>query len=243
MDSPVRLAVSPTTVTPTDFYSQRFWGFLFLHWNPSLPGLSCSPVYPHANVGPPGPLATAMPCVLSDLAVGCLSTPILPIWMNVSLTPWLLDSHTVQLSGSSGYFWLLLLLFLSWLLSFFLLCKKPTPPSWLERHLHFLNAHWVLAGLLLNDCVNYSSLHGTSSQGPTGGHSVWSTASWCGTIFVWRRGKYFISFLIKGRRLSDFLAATSQVMHGRKYSKCWKKGTSYTEYNTQQGYYSELKVR
>ncbi|KAF6084317.1 hypothetical protein HJG60_008593 [Phyllostomus discolor] len=31
--------------------------------------------------------------------------PLLPVWMNVSsLTPWLLDSHTVQFSVSSGCF-------------------------------------------------------------------------------------------------------------------------------------------
>ena len=40
--------------------------------------------------------------------------------MNVSsLTPWLLDFHTVQFSGSSGCF-----LFLNWLLSFFWLCEE-----------------------------------------------------------------------------------------------------------------------
>ena len=44
MNSAVRLGVSPTTATPTDFYSQRFLGFLFLHWNPGLCGLSHSPV-------------------------------------------------------------------------------------------------------------------------------------------------------------------------------------------------------
>ena len=49
----------------------------------------------------------------------CLSLPLLPVWMNVSsLTPWFSDFHTVQFSGSSGYF-----LFLS-LLSFFWLCEK-----------------------------------------------------------------------------------------------------------------------
>ena len=57
------------------------------------------------------------------------SLPLLPIWMNVSsLTPWLLDFHTVQFSGSSGC-----LLFLKW--SFFLAVQGsngylPTPPSW-----------------------------------------------------------------------------------------------------------------
>ena len=46
---------------------------------------------------------------------GCLSLPLLPVWMNVSsLTPWLSDFHTVRFSGSSDYF-----LFLNLLLSFF----------------------------------------------------------------------------------------------------------------------------
>ena len=44
--------------------------------------------------------------------------PILLVWMNVSsLSPWLLDFHTVRFSGSFGYF-----LFLNLLLSFFRLC-------------------------------------------------------------------------------------------------------------------------
>ena len=34
-----------------------------------------------------------------------LSPPLLPVWMNVSsLSPWMLDFHTVQFSGSSGWF-------------------------------------------------------------------------------------------------------------------------------------------
>ena len=58
-NSPVRLGVSPTEATPTDFYSQRFWGFLFPCWKPGLCSLSHSPVVPPGssthNVGPPGP--------------------------------------------------------------------------------------------------------------------------------------------------------------------------------------------
>ena len=46
------------------------------------------------------------------------SPPLLPVWMNVSLLPWLLDFHTVQFSVSSDCF-----LFSNWLLSFFWLCK------------------------------------------------------------------------------------------------------------------------
>ena len=36
---------------------------------------------------------------------GCPSLPLLPVWMNVSsLSPWLLDFHTVRFSVSSGCF-------------------------------------------------------------------------------------------------------------------------------------------
>ena len=50
---------------------------------------------------------------------GCPSLPLLPVCLNVSsLTPWLSDFHTVQLSGSSGY-----CLFFN-LLSFFWLCEE-----------------------------------------------------------------------------------------------------------------------
>ena len=49
-----------------------------------------------------------------------LSLPLLLVWMNVSsLTPWLLDFHTVRFSGSSGCF-----LFLNLFLSFFWLCEE-----------------------------------------------------------------------------------------------------------------------
>ena len=55
----------------------------------------------------------------SPLHPGCLSPPLLLLWMNVSsLTPWLLDFHTVQFFGSSDCF-----LFLN-LLSFFWLCEE-----------------------------------------------------------------------------------------------------------------------
>ena len=45
-NSPVRLGVSPTTVTPTDFYSQGFWDFISLCYIPGLHCLSSSPVVP-----------------------------------------------------------------------------------------------------------------------------------------------------------------------------------------------------
>ena len=55
----------------------------------------------------------------SPLCPSCPSPPLLLVWINVSsFTPWLSDFHTVQFSGSSGWF-----LFLN-LLSFFWLCKE-----------------------------------------------------------------------------------------------------------------------
>ena len=56
----------------------------------------------------------------SPLNSSCPSLPLLPVWMNVSsLTPWLLEFHTVQFSVSSGCF-----LFLNLLLSFFWLYEE-----------------------------------------------------------------------------------------------------------------------
>ena len=73
------------------------------------------PVYPHANMGLPGPpgLPGPLPCYASSPSHVPVSAA-LPFWMNVSsLTPWLSDYHTVQFSGSSDYFLFLnLLLFL-----------------------------------------------------------------------------------------------------------------------------------
>ena len=58
--------------------------------------------------------------VLQFFLPSCLSLPLLLVWMNVSsLTPWLLDFHTVLFSVSSGCF-----LFLNLLLSFFWLCEE-----------------------------------------------------------------------------------------------------------------------
>ena len=59
-----------------------------------------------------------LPCFTSSLP-GCLSLPLLLVCMNVSsLTPWLLDFHTVRFSVISGCF-----LFLN-LLLFFWLCEE-----------------------------------------------------------------------------------------------------------------------
>ena len=74
-------------------------------------------VYPHTNMGPPGPPTTTLLSILS-----ALSAHLCPSywWMNVSsLTSRLLAFYTVQFSGSSGYF-----LFLNLSLSFFWLCEE-----------------------------------------------------------------------------------------------------------------------
>ena len=41
---------------------------------------------------------------MSPLHPGCLSPPLLLVWMNVSLSPWLLNFHTVRFSIISGCF-------------------------------------------------------------------------------------------------------------------------------------------
>ena len=81
-NSPVSPGVSPTTATPTGFFSQRFWGFTSLHWNPGLCGLSCTAVVRPSlstqecgttqssrhRLALPGPLATDLLRVLSTPA-------------------------------------------------------------------------------------------------------------------------------------------------------------------------------
>ena len=95
MDSLVRLGVSSTTATPTDFYNQRFWGFSSLHWTPGLYSLSCSPVVPPilhtCECGMPSPPTTILTMqsashhlVVHPLCLGCPYLPLLPVWMNVS---------------------------------------------------------------------------------------------------------------------------------------------------------------
>ena len=82
-----------------------------------LPSQWFFPAYRPTNVRPTGPPATFW--VVHPLHLSCLSSPLLPVWMNVSLTPWLSDFHQVWISGSSGC-----TLFLNLLLSFFWLCKE-----------------------------------------------------------------------------------------------------------------------
>ena len=129
MNSPVGLGVSPTAATPTGFNSQRFWGFISLCWNPGLHSLSRSPVVPPSTPAATSPAQFWSCCLaMHPLPTSCWSPPLLPVWMNVSsLTPWLLDFHTVRFSGSSGYF-----LFLN-LLSSFWFCEEA---KCIYLHLH-----------------------------------------------------------------------------------------------------------
>ena len=112
----MRLRVSSAATIPTGVFSQRFEA-LFSQARTLGCSVCLAPqlflqIYPHTNVGPPSPPAAASPQVLS---AHCPSLPLLPVWMNISsLTPWLLDFHTVQFSGSSGYF-LFLILLIFWL--------------------------------------------------------------------------------------------------------------------------------
>ena len=112
MNSPVRLGVSPFASTPKGAFSQRFWGFISLQWNPGLRGLSCSLVVPPGLSACKCGTTQFASCHLaaSPLRPGCPSLPLLPVWMNVSsLTPWLLDFHTVWFSGSCVFifcFWI-----------------------------------------------------------------------------------------------------------------------------------------
>ena len=53
--------------------------------------------------GPPYPSSCHLS--INPLCPGCLSPPLLPVWVNVSsLTPWLLDFHIVRFFVSSGCF-------------------------------------------------------------------------------------------------------------------------------------------
>ena len=73
-NSPVRLGVSPTAAsTPTGFFSQRFWGFIFpaleswVVWFFSLPSQLFLLVYQHANVVLTAPPATTLPAPVLQL--------------------------------------------------------------------------------------------------------------------------------------------------------------------------------
>ena len=135
----MRLGVSPAaTSTPTGVFNQRFEALF-----PRTGALSCAVffaplpfllVYLCTNVGPQDLLAAALPAPFHNLPPrwvrqppchesslpGCLSPPLLPVWMNVSsLSPCLSDFHALRFSVSSGCFFVFKLL-----LSFFWLCEE-----------------------------------------------------------------------------------------------------------------------
>ena len=123
--------VCPTAASiPTGVFSQRFEALFppalqpWVVWSVSLPSCSswfiCKQMWDHPVCKlPPRPVLRLPPCHESSLP-DCPSPPLLPVWMNVSsLTPWLLDFHTVQFSVSCGCF-----LFLNVLLSLFWLCEE-----------------------------------------------------------------------------------------------------------------------
>ena len=133
MNPPMRLEVSPTAApTSTGVFSQRFEALstraVALVCVVCFAPLSFLPVYLCVNVGPQGLPATSLwglsaaawpalfhnlpphwahqlpPCRESSLP-GCLSLLLLSDWMNVSsLSPGLLDFHTVRFSVSSSGF-------------------------------------------------------------------------------------------------------------------------------------------
>ena len=71
---------SPAAATSTGYFSQRFWGFISLCWNPGLFLL----VYPQANVGLPAlPVDTLPAQVLQPLPCCVFS----PLWLPVSTPP------------------------------------------------------------------------------------------------------------------------------------------------------------
>ena len=121
MNSPVRLGVSPATIsTPTGVFSQRFEALF-----PCTGTLGCgsvlSPVVlPSLSACECG-TAWSTSCHLARVLSSRLPVSAPPtVWMNVSsLSPWLSGFHTVQFSVSFGCF-----LYLNWLLSLFWLCEE-----------------------------------------------------------------------------------------------------------------------
>ena len=130
-NSPVRLGVSHAASTPTGFSQPEVFEALFhcagtLGCMVSLPSCSfwfiCMQVWDHR-------VLQLLPCCQYS-PPWLLALPLLPVWLNVSsLTPWLLDFHTVQFSGSSGYFFLFKFVLLLLLVVQGGKVYLPTPPS------------------------------------------------------------------------------------------------------------------
>ena len=112
---PVRLGVSSAAVpTPTGVFNQRFealfsragaLGCAVCHLvHQLLPRRPAAALPTPLHNPPPHWVLQLPPCRKSSLP-GCLSLPLLLVWMNVSsLSPWLSDCHTVQFSVSSCWF-------------------------------------------------------------------------------------------------------------------------------------------
>ena len=84
----------------------------------------------------------------SPLRPGCPSLPFLLVWINVSsLSPWLSDFHTVQLSINSGCFFVFKLLF-----SFFWLCDE-------AQYVYLYHLVWKSSNcscIIFNKCLYFS---------------------------------------------------------------------------------------
>ena len=123
---------SPAATTPTGFFSQGFWGFISLCWNPGLCSLSRSPVVPPSLSACQCGTVRSTSCRLTTIPLrsGCPSPPLLPIWVNVSfLTPWLSDFPI------SRQYWLFFVF--KFVVALLLVVQEgtvclPMPPSWLE---------------------------------------------------------------------------------------------------------------
>ena len=144
----MRLAVSPTTDIPMALYSQRFWGFIFLCWNPGLFSLcllpSCSSWFIRTWIW--DHLAYWLPPHLPVLPSTSLSSP---PQLPISAPPtslgecFFFNSLVIGLpynliSGSLGC-----VLFLSLLLSFFWLYKE-AKHIYLHLHLGQKSCNWAL---------------------------------------------------------------------------------------------------
>ena len=155
MNSPMRLGVSPTATTHTDFYSQRFWGFLFLCWNPGLWGLSLSPVVP--------PSLPKYQCGTSQSASHRLAHPVLQLppcrtstqpRLPISTLPtslnkcFFFNSLVVGLPYSSIFWHFWLFLFLNLFLSFFWLHKEAKLSTYFFILVRSLHVEFIKSDLL-----------------------------------------------------------------------------------------------
>ena len=133
MTSPVRLGVSPTASSLIGFFSQRFCGFISLHWNPGLCSLSHSPVVP--------PGFSTCKCGTAQSASHCLAHLVLQLQCIISASPTGLDecfsfnSLVVRLPYSLIFFQFWLYFVFKFVVLFVMeggiVCLH-MPPSWLE---------------------------------------------------------------------------------------------------------------